>query len=238
MVMRPRLFRPEPRFLLSLSCGTGPPVCRSGLTTLTSARRPGEVGLTLTSAMSLRLLREVDFRTGLEAHVRLLPVAAAAGIRAEALRLAADVHNLHAGNLDLLLFPEKLDGGFHIVLGRVRTNAEDDLIVLVRDQGRLFRNHGREQHRHQPSLVDAERRPRGGLCRGGLCRGGLLGRVHAPSLNTQYTSTASRVGRSAFARCLSVRALTTRAALMPASPRIATARLWSARRCESAPGSP
>ena len=31
----------------------GSPLCRSGVTTLTSARRPGEVGLTLTSAMSL-----------------------------------------------------------------------------------------------------------------------------------------------------------------------------------------
>src|SRR5438477_9099493 len=175
MVMRPRLFRPEPRFLLSVSFATGPPVCRSGLTTLTSARRPGEVGLTLTSAMSLRLLREVDFRTGFEAHVRLLPVATAAGIGAKALCLAADVHDLDAGDLDFLLLPEKLDGGLHVLLGRIRTNTEYDLVMLVSDKRRLFRYHGREQHRHQPALVDARGRcrPRGGLRRGALRRGGL-----------------------------------------------------------------
>src|SRR5438067_3036013 len=174
MVMRPRLFRPEPRFLLSVSFATGPPVCRSGLTTLTSARRPGEVGLTLTSAMSLRLLREVDFRTRLEAHVRLLPVAAAAGIGAEALRLTSNVHDLDAGDLDFLLLPEKLDGSLHVLLGCIRTNTEDDLVMLVSDKRRLFRNHRRKQYRHQPPFVHARRSDHARRRRLGRCR--LLGR--------------------------------------------------------------
>src|SRR6266571_1125553 len=100
MVMWPLLLRPEPRFLMSSSFSTGRPLCSSGLTTLTSERRPGEVGLTLTSGMS-DLLREVDFLPRLEAHVRLLPVAAASAVGTKALGLALDVGDLHASHFDL-----------------------------------------------------------------------------------------------------------------------------------------
>src|ERR1700692_1739177 len=92
--MWPLLLRPDPRFLLSVSALNGAPFCSSGVTTLTSARRPGEVGLTLISAMSA-LLGEVDFLARLEAHVRLFPVAPPAAVRAEALGLALDGGDPH-----------------------------------------------------------------------------------------------------------------------------------------------
>src|SRR4051812_13953300 len=99
--MWPLLLRPEPRFWLSTSDATGAPLCSDALTTFTSERRPFDVGLTLTSAISLRLRREVDFLTRLEAHVSLLPVPPPAAVRAEALLLALDVRDLDALDLDL-----------------------------------------------------------------------------------------------------------------------------------------
>src|SRR5215472_1067911 len=99
--MRPTLLRPEPRFMFSVSRSIGRPLWSSGLTTFTSPRRPGDVGLTLISGMTLCLLREIDFLARLQAYVCLLPVAPAAGVSAEALRLASYVHHLHAFDLDL-----------------------------------------------------------------------------------------------------------------------------------------
>src|SRR5258708_36878689 len=94
--MWPLLLRPEPRFCDSTSDATGAPLCSDALTTLTIARRPADVGLTLTRAMALRLRREVDFLAGRKRHVALLPVAPAAGVAAEALFLALDVRDLDA----------------------------------------------------------------------------------------------------------------------------------------------
>src|SRR5204862_8173011 len=98
--MWPLLLRPEPRFWLSVSASTGRPLCRCGWTTLTSARRPGDVGLTFCRGI-LSLRREVDFLAGLEAHVGRFPVPAPAGETSEALDLAADVGDLDAFHLDL-----------------------------------------------------------------------------------------------------------------------------------------
>src|SRR6266567_268864 len=159
--MRPRLFRPEPRFLLSTSCSNGRPLCRSRLTTLTSARRPGDVGLTLTSA-TLGLLSEVDFVAGLQAHVRLLPAASPTRVRTEALRLAVD-----ALDLDLLVLPDELDGGLDVLLGRVGPDPEDHLIVLIGDERRLLRDDRGQEHRHEAPFVHS--RP-GGRFRCGLWR--------------------------------------------------------------------
>src|ERR1700675_1514941 len=100
--MWPLLLRPEPRFLDSVRWSIGRPLCRSGLTTLTSARRPGDVGLTLTSGMSC-LRGESDFLPRLEADVRLLPVAAPSVVRAETLRLSVHVDDLDARDFDLLV---------------------------------------------------------------------------------------------------------------------------------------
>src|SRR5512135_616169 len=143
--MWPRLLRPEPRFWLSTSEATGAPLCRAGLTTLTSERRPFDVGLTLTSAMS-GLRREVDLLARLQAHVGLLPVPAPAHEAAEALLLALDVGDLHRLDLDL---EHQLDGSLHLGLGRVLRHAKDHLLVLVREERGLFRHDRREQHRHQ-----------------------------------------------------------------------------------------
>src|SRR5436305_15252593 len=92
--MWPLLLRPDPRFWLSTSEATGAPLCNDAFTTLTIDRRPADVGLTLTSAM-LTTCREVDFLSRLQAHVCLLPVAAAAHEPAEPLFLALDVRHLH-----------------------------------------------------------------------------------------------------------------------------------------------
>src|SRR5215468_12666944 len=128
--MRPPLLRPEPRFLLSVSRSIDRPLNRSGLTTLTRARRPGEVGLTLTSGMALSFLREVDFLPRFQADVGLLPVAAAAGIRAKPLRLASDIGDLNAIDLDL---EQKLDRGLDLGFRRILDDAKGHLRVLVRD---------------------------------------------------------------------------------------------------------
>src|SRR6476620_9610007 len=90
--MWPLLLRPEPRFWLSTSEAIGGPLCRLALTTLTSERRPLDVGLTLTSAIS-GLRREVDFLARLPAHVGLLPFPAPANMRAEALLRALFGHD-------------------------------------------------------------------------------------------------------------------------------------------------
>src|SRR5438309_10879596 len=153
--MWPLLLRPEPRFWLSTSEATGSPLCRSWLTTLISARRPADVGLTFTSGICLRLRREVDFLSGLQAHVGLLPVASPAGELAEALLLALDVDDLHGHHFNRLVFfsEHQLDRRLHFRLGRVRHDAKDDLLMLVRDVRALFGHDRRKQHRHQTLAV-------------------------------------------------------------------------------------
>src|SRR5687768_13491035 len=125
--MCPLLLRPEPRFCDSVNLSNGRPLCRFGLTTLTSARRPADVGLTLTSGMS-GLLREVDFLARLQAHIRLLPAATASDVLAEALLLAADVRDLHAFDVDL---EHETDRRPHLRLGRVLRDAKHVLLPLV-----------------------------------------------------------------------------------------------------------
>src|SRR4051794_6798854 len=103
--MRPTLLRPLPRRCGSTSGQCGSPLCSPGVVTLTKARRPGEVGLTLSSGMSRRSLfrgREIDFLARGDAHVGLLPVAAPSELLAEALAaLAVDVEYRHRVDLDL-----------------------------------------------------------------------------------------------------------------------------------------
>src|SRR6266567_820051 len=149
MVMWPLLLRPDPRFLVSRSFSTGRPLCSSGLTTLTSPRRPGDVGLTFIRAIS-GFLREVDFLPRLEAHICLLPVTAASAVCTEALGLSFDVGDLHALHLDL---EQELDRGLDLGLGGILGNPEHDLRVLVGDERRLFRNGRREQQREKPLRV-------------------------------------------------------------------------------------
>src|SRR6185436_16348989 len=100
------------------------PLCRSGLTTLTMARRPGEVGFIFTSGIS-DLHREVDFLARLQADVCLLGVIAAPGITAEALDLALRIDDLDAVDLDL---EQQFDRRLDLRLGRVARDLEDHLL--------------------------------------------------------------------------------------------------------------
>src|SRR5438105_10065885 len=158
--MCPLLLRPEPRFWLSTSEATGSPLCRSWLTTLISARRPADVGLTFINAICLGLRREVDFLSGLQANVGFFPIAPAASELAEALLLALDVDDLYGHHLDRLVFfaEHQLDRRLDFRLGRVLHDAQDDLLMLVRDVRALFRHDGRKQHRHQTLAVVLRRR--------------------------------------------------------------------------------
>src|SRR5574342_212059 len=110
-----------------------------------SERRPGDVGLTFCRGIS-GLRREIDFLAGLQADVRLLPVAAPAGVAAEALHLAADVDHLDAIDLDL---EHRLDRSLHLGLRRVGLDLEDHLVVSVGDLRALFGHDRREQHQRE-----------------------------------------------------------------------------------------
>src|SRR5467141_2667812 len=148
--MRPWTLRPSVFDCLTISGQYGSPLCSSGVTTLTSARRPGEVGLTFTSgiasAVPLFRRREIDFLARGEPHVGLFPVAAAALDAAEAARLALDVGHGHRVDLGL---EHQLDRRLDLRLGRVVGDTEHVLAVLVGNEGALLRHDRREHDAHQ-----------------------------------------------------------------------------------------
>src|SRR5258707_7003588 len=92
--MLPIELRPARLCSASTSGACGAPLCRSALTTFTIDRRPAEVGLVLTRAMSGHSFHEVDVAFALEAHVRLLERLATADKAPMALFLALDVHHV------------------------------------------------------------------------------------------------------------------------------------------------
>src|SRR5436305_1075612 len=129
MVTRPWLLRPLVLDCLEVSATNGPPLYSSGVTTLTSARRPGEVGFTLSNGMAARFLfgrREVDFLPGGEPHVGLFPVAAPAFDAPEAALLALHVGHGHGVDLGL---EHELDRGLDLGLGGAVGHAEHVLAV-------------------------------------------------------------------------------------------------------------
>src|SRR3989344_7292773 len=87
----------RPAFLLcdSNKGACGLPLYKSGVTTFTTARRPGEVGLTLISAMIYLLFArcKVNFLAWLQAHISFFPVFAATHYTACALFFALNVGN-------------------------------------------------------------------------------------------------------------------------------------------------
>src|SRR5258708_9242391 len=136
--MWPRLLRPARLLCFWTRAASGLALCRWALTTLTSARRPGDVGLTLTSAILLGLpCCEVDLLARLQADIGLFPVPAAADETTETLFLA-----LHVGDLDAfhLHLEQQLDRSLDLGLGGIRRNTEDHLLILVGHEGALFRD--------------------------------------------------------------------------------------------------
>src|SRR5258707_5693103 len=131
------------------------PLCSSAFTTFTIDRRPAEVGLVLTSAMSGHPFHEVDVGVADEAHVRLLDGLAPADEAPVALLLALHVQHVHRADLDLLLLEEELHGGIDLGFGRVGQHLEDDLLAGLAHQGGLLRDHRCDDDLHQPFLIHA-----------------------------------------------------------------------------------
>src|SRR5690606_1786035 len=112
------------------------------LTTLTTKRRPGEVGLVLTTAMIYvshsTELGKVDFLTLLQPDVSFLPVRALARLTAyRALGLALDVQHLHVAHLYL---EQALHRFLDLGLGGVARDLEGNLAVQLGHDRALFRD--------------------------------------------------------------------------------------------------
>src|SRR3954463_6068857 len=156
--MLPMWLRPARLCSASTSGACGAPLCRSALTTLTIDRRPAEVGLVLTSAISGHPFHEVDVALE-EAHVGLLQVLATADEAPVALLLAFDVDDVHRADLELLaldlVLEEQLDRGLDLGLRRVGQHLEHHLVALLAHHRGLLGNHRRHDHFHQSFLVHA-----------------------------------------------------------------------------------
>src|SRR3954464_5006057 len=156
--MLPMWLRPARLCSASTSGAYGAPLCRSALTTLTIDRRPAEVGLVLTSAMSGHPFHEIDVALQ-EAHVGLLDALATADEAPVALLLALDVDDVHRAHQQLLaldlVLEEQLDGGLDLGLRRVGQHFEHHLVALLAHHRGLFRDHRRHDHFHQSFLVHA-----------------------------------------------------------------------------------
>src|SRR5687768_4293573 len=135
--MLPWWLRPARLCSASTSGACGAPLCRSAFTTFTIDRRPAEVGLVFTRAMSGHSFHEVDVAVG-EAHVGLLEALAAADEAPVALLLALHVHDVDRAHRDLLLLEEQLHGGLDLGLGRVGQDFEDDLLARLAHQRGLL----------------------------------------------------------------------------------------------------
>src|SRR5258708_27330350 len=148
--MRPWTLRPSVFDCLTISGQYGSPLCSWGVPTLTSARRPGEVGLTFTSGIASRLpllrRREIDFLARGEPHIGLFPVAPAPLDAAEAAWLALDVGHGHRVDLGL---EHQLDRRLDLRLGRAVGDTEHVMAVLVGNEGALLRHDRREHDAHQ-----------------------------------------------------------------------------------------
>src|SRR5262249_52962796 len=99
--MRPPPPRPPVFVRPSTRLFSGRPLCRSDLSTRTSWRRDGEVGLNCLSAMTLQPRRDVDGLALLQGHNRFLDVGTPALATAEALGLALLDQGVDLGHLDL-----------------------------------------------------------------------------------------------------------------------------------------
>src|SRR5690606_14632964 len=125
--MRPWWLRPPDLLCGSNNAACGAPLCRSGVTTRTAERRPGEVGLNFINGMGCTsgLGRYIDRLAIGQTNVRLAPVAAAASTVTEGLVLALDVHHVDTLDLDV---EQLLDRGLYIGLGGFVRDFEDILV--------------------------------------------------------------------------------------------------------------
>src|SRR5688572_10946198 len=146
VVMRPWWLRPPLLLFFSTNAANGAPLWRSGVTTRTAERRPGEVGLKVINAMGLSSglgHHHVDRLAFGQRHVRLAPVAAAPLAELEGLVLALHVHHVH--RLDVHL-EDLLDRGLDVGLGGVLRDFEDVLIRHFLQARGLFGHARRTDH--------------------------------------------------------------------------------------------
>src|SRR5687768_14802675 len=100
--MRPVLLRPPVLDFFSTKGAYGSPLYKSWLTILTTKRRPGDVGLRFTIAItSIPLLSryKVNFLTLCQSYVCLLPIASSANTVARTLSFAFNVQYRNAFDL-------------------------------------------------------------------------------------------------------------------------------------------
>src|SRR5690606_20231180 len=137
--MRPWWLRPPDLLCFSTSAACGAPLCRSGVTTRTAERRPGEVGLNFINGMGCTsgLGRYIDRLAVGQANVRLAPIAAAASTVTEGLVLALDVDHVDGFDLDV---EQLLDRSLYIGLGGFVRNFEDILVGEFLQARGLFRD--------------------------------------------------------------------------------------------------
>src|SRR5690606_37427560 len=124
----------------------------SGFTTLTTKRRPADVGFALTTAICSIRYHEVDFLACGDAHVGLLPVLAPRDAADGATHLAAHVQrgDVLDGHLEQLL-----DGFLDLGLGGVRRHLESVLVRLVAENRDLLGEMRLDQHGVETFLIHA-----------------------------------------------------------------------------------
>src|SRR5882724_4209836 len=138
--MRPPPPRPPVLVRPSTRDFSGRPLWSSDLSTSTSWRRPGEVGLYCFKAIGSEPRGDVDRLAFGQGHDSFLDIGTPALDAAEPLGLALDVQSIDLGHVH---FEQRLDGGCDLVLGGVTRDAEDHLVVL-REQRGLFGDHRRQ----------------------------------------------------------------------------------------------
>src|SRR3954454_13964334 len=138
--MRPPPPRPPVLVRPSTSDFSGRHLCSSDLSTSTSWRRPGEVGLYCFKAIESEPRGDVDGLAFGQGHDSFLDIGTPALDAAEPLGLALHVQGVDLGHVHL---EQRLDRVRDLVLRGVGGHAEDHLVVLGEQRG-LFGDHRRQ----------------------------------------------------------------------------------------------
>src|SRR5258706_5158420 len=160
VVIRPKWLRAPVLFWCTVSDSSGPPLSRWPRATRTTKRVPGEVGLSLISAMvePSGLARGgfvIDALALGQADVGFLPVLRAARRLAEAPRLARLVEHLHGGDLDV---EHQFDRCAHFRARGIAADPERVLVAQLQPLRGLFGDVRGDQHAHQPLGAGLRRR--------------------------------------------------------------------------------